>query len=148
MDVCIECQQRLRNATYVPSTRILVVEDEPHSRGAIYEYLTLHGLDVRTTANAREAIEIGRSFRPHVLLCDWWLDDLQSGIDVARALVGTVDGLKIVFMTGFPAYGLESMCEGLPVRAIFKKPLMLSDIKAEIEDIAASRSRKRLNTAS
>jgi len=46
--------------------------------------------------------------------------------------------MKILFMTGFPLSGLERQCEGLPVRAFFKKPLRLSDVKAEIEDIVDS----------
>lgn len=138
-NVCIEWREPLRKVTRVSSTRVLVVEDEPRSRGALHEYLTLHGLDVRSTANCREAIEVGRMFRPHVLLCDWWLDDSQDGVDVARALVGAVDGLKILFMTGLPVNDLEPVCDGLPVRAVFKKPLRLSVVKAAIEDIAASR---------
>ena len=95
----------------------------------------MHGLDVRSSANGREAIEIGTTFQPHVLLCDWWLEDGLDGVGVAKALSDAVDDLSILFMTGIPPKGLEDACQGLPVRAIFKKPLRLSEVKAEIEEI-------------
>ena len=120
------------------STRVLVVEDESGPRGALHEYFSMHGLDVRSTADGREAIEIGRRFRPQVLLCDWCLEGGPDGVVVAKTLSDALDDLAIVFMTGFPPKGLERICEELPVRAIFKKPLRLSEVKAEIEVISES----------
>jgi len=65
------------------STRVLVVEDEARTRSALHEYFTLHGLDVRSTPNGHDAIDIGNQFKPHVLLCDWCLEDARDGVDVA-----------------------------------------------------------------
>ena len=120
------------------STRVLLVEDESRTRGALHEYFTLHGFDVRSTDDAVEAIQIGREFLPHVLLCDWWLGGTHSGIDVARTLADTVAGLEILFMTGYPLKDLELKCDDLSVKAFFKKPLRLSEVRAVIERAAGS----------
>jgi DNA-binding response OmpR family regulator len=95
----------------------------------------MHDLEVRSTGDARQAIEVGRQFRPQVLLCDWWLGCAEDGVQVARALSNAIDDLKILFMTGHSRENLGRLCSGLAVRAVYQKPVRPSDLRAEIENM-------------
>lgn len=120
------------------TVRVLVVEDEPRMRSALEEYFTLHGFYVLSTGDGDRAIEIGRQFQPRVLLCDWLLGGATDGVAVARALAEVVDGLQILFMTGHSRGNLGRACGGLPVRAVYQKPVQLSRLRTEIENISSS----------
>src|SRR2546425_6489478 len=50
--------------------RVLVVEDEAYSREIISAVLTQGGAEVRTSASAREALEVQEQWKPDVLMSD------------------------------------------------------------------------------
>lgn len=115
------------------SIRILVVEDEPRARNALHEYFSLCGFEVRSAGHASEAVVLGLTFRPQVLLCDWRLGSTEDGVEVARTLSESIDCLQILFMTGHSREKLEHRCGGLGVRRVYQKPLWLSGLSADIE---------------
>jgi CheY-like chemotaxis protein len=51
--------------------RILVVEDDPHSRAALVALLRIRGFGVVEAANGAEALEKLHAAAPDLLLCDW-----------------------------------------------------------------------------
>jgi DNA-binding response OmpR family regulator len=64
---------------------VLVVEDERKLRDLLRGYLERAGLSVLTTGSGAEAIELGRSARPSLVLLDLGLPDVP-GEEVAREL--------------------------------------------------------------
>jgi PAS domain S-box-containing protein len=65
--------------------RVLVVEDHADSAEMMAFVLELAGHEVRTASEGRSALELARSFRPQVVLCDIGLPGM-SGYDVAARL--------------------------------------------------------------
>jgi signal transduction histidine kinase/DNA-binding response OmpR family regulator len=66
--------------------RILVVEDNRDAAESTKLLLLHDGHEVRTAHNGADALEIVRTFRPRVILCDIGLPGGMSGYDVIRAM--------------------------------------------------------------
>jgi two-component system OmpR family response regulator len=57
--------------------RILVVDDENSISELIATSLKFVGFDVRTAASGSQALQIAQEFKPHALILDVMLPDLQ-----------------------------------------------------------------------
>jgi diguanylate cyclase (GGDEF)-like protein len=81
--------------------RVLVVEDEPVSRKLIAFHLTKDGHQVDTAANGREGLKLALERRPHLLVTDWVMPEMD-GIDLVRALRRTEEGryMQVILLTG------------------------------------------------
>lgn len=113
--------------------RVLVVEDENKSRSALHEYFALCGYEVESAGDGQTAIDIGGRFRPQVMVSDWRLGTGPDGVAVARALLNAGLRLRIVFLTAYESTDLEHACHGLPVSAIYRKPVRLSILLSAVE---------------
>ena len=67
-------------------TKILVVEDQPRQRAILHKWFSQRGYEVEVAATAGDAIALGQTFQPHILLTDWTLQGGRTGLDVAEAL--------------------------------------------------------------
>ena len=114
--------------------RVLVVDDEPNSCIPLGTFLKEQGYDVELAFDGEQAMDIGRSFAPSVLLCDWLLKGRHDGIAVARELWTTNPHLTIIFMTGFSEEDLRMRIGELPVRAVLSKPLSLLSVLNAVEE--------------
>lgn len=68
-----------------PAFRLLVVEDDEDSRRLLVTLLAAAGFDVRETVNGREAVEIWRQWRPHLI----WMDirmPVMDGYEATAAI--------------------------------------------------------------
>ena len=65
--------------------RILVVDDDPQVREVVGELLTNEGYEVILATNGREAIELEETEKPHVILLDIKMPDID-GIEVCNTL--------------------------------------------------------------
>jgi two-component system response regulator RegX3 len=83
----------------VSATRrtVLLVEDEASIVQPLAEALEREGFAPRIAGTVREAIELGRSLEPDIVLLDLMLPD-GSGFDVARELRRTSD-LPVIMLT-------------------------------------------------
>ena len=83
--------------------RVLVVDDHQDSLEALQLILESDGHDVRVAVNGTEAIDLGRSFHPEVVICDIGLPGEMSGYDVARAFRAdeSLAGAVLVAITGY-----------------------------------------------
>ncbi|HUO82175.1 MAG TPA: response regulator [Gammaproteobacteria bacterium] len=117
--------------------RILVVEDETNSRVAMADFLSDNGFDVATAASSDRAVEIGRRFRPEILICDWMLEGSGDGVSVARQLHQTLPDLVIVFVTGYPLETLHKESESLHVHRYLSKPFGLYDLNRVLDEIVS-----------
>lgn len=110
--------------------KLLVVEDEPRTLRVLQRSLKRRGYFVQVAANASDAIDIGRDFRPDMLLTDWLLKGEHSGLDVATVLRQLDPKLPIVFVTGLPVAALRAAARHLTHCVFLEKPVRLQQIEA------------------
>ncbi len=81
------------------TTRVLVVDDHPMWREGVARDLTEAGYDViAAVGEGPQALRIGRSLRPDVVVLDLQLPDM-SGVDIIRGLIGTDPGMRILVLS-------------------------------------------------
>jgi two-component system, OmpR family, response regulator len=114
--------------------RILVVDDEPNILDVISMALRFEGFEVDTAANGRDALAGVREFRPHLMLLDIMLPDME-GFEVARRLGADRAGLPIVFLTARDT--TEDKVRGLTMGGddYVTKPFSLEELVARIRAI-------------
>lgn len=80
--------------------RILVIEDDDGARGALASLLTDEGYAVCTASTGVEGISLAEEFRPHAIICDYSLPDID-GLEVMRRLrAGRRDHFFIMVTAG------------------------------------------------
>src|SRR4051794_6716097 len=88
---------RPMNATE-SSFRILVVDDEPNIVDVIAMALRYQGFEVATAGTGAEALRQVESFRPHLIVLDVMLPDME-GFDIAERLGAQRASAPIIFLT-------------------------------------------------
>jgi len=78
--------------------RILVVDDEPNIVDVISMALRFQGFGVESAGTGRDALTAVSAFKPHLLLLDVMLPDME-GFEVARRLGAERAGVPIIFLT-------------------------------------------------
>lgn len=86
--------------------KILVVDDELSVRELLYDALTKAGYRVISTHNGKEAIELARTQKPHLVLLDFKLSD-TDGIEVFKNISGFDRKTRVVMLTGLGTEELE-----------------------------------------
>jgi two-component system, OmpR family, response regulator len=111
--------------------RVLVVDDEPNILDVITMALRYESFEVATAANGREALAGVREFRPHVILLDIMLPDME-GFEVARRLGADRAGIPIIFLTARDT--TEDKVRGLTMGGddYVTKPFSLEELVARI----------------
>src|SRR4051794_41891830 len=77
---------------------VLVVDDEPNIVDVTAMALRDEGFTVESAGNGREALAAVADFKPHLMLLDIMLPDME-GFDVAKRLGGERAELPIIFLT-------------------------------------------------
>jgi CheY-like chemotaxis protein len=108
---------------------ILVVDDNPTNMKLLSFVLSTQGYDVRTAADASEALEVLGSFEPRLLLLDLQLPGMD-GLELARHLRADArfGRLLIVAVTASAMKGdeeraLEAGCDGYITKPIDTRTL-------------------------
>ena len=84
-------------ATEASGNRILVVDDETSISDLIATSLKFVGFDVRTAASGSQALAIAEEFKPHAMILDVMLPDLD-GFEVCRQ-IRTKSAVPIIMLT-------------------------------------------------
>jgi two-component system CheB/CheR fusion protein len=84
--------------------RVLIIEDNADTAGALEEALALDGHHVRTARDGPEGLAKARAFHPEVVLCDIGLPGMD-GYEVARALRADA-ALSDAFLVAVTGYAL------------------------------------------
>jgi two-component system OmpR family response regulator len=87
-----------RVAEQPESPRVLVVDDEPGIVDVISMALRHTGFGVQTAASGRDALDLVRRWRPHVMVLDVMLPDME-GFEVARRLAAEHAEVPILFLS-------------------------------------------------
>jgi two-component system OmpR family response regulator len=111
--------------------RVLVVDDEPNIVDVISMALRYEGFEVTSACTGAEALSAVRAARPHVILLDVMLPDLE-GFDVARRLGAERARVPIIFLTARDA--TEDRVRGLTVGGddYVTKPFSLEELVARV----------------
>lgn len=94
--------QAVREMSNQPSTKVLIIEDEPIISLDLQSIVREMGHTVAAIATTRdEAVRAARKTEPGLVLADIKLADGSSGIDAVRQILSEVD-VPIVFITAYP----------------------------------------------
>jgi two-component system OmpR family response regulator len=116
------------------SHRILVVDDEPNIVDVISMALRYQGFAVQTASTGAEALAAAEAFRPHLIVLDVMLPDME-GFEVARRLGADRARVPIVFLTARDA--TEDKIRGLTTGGddYVTKPFSLEELVARIRTV-------------
>ncbi len=114
--------------------RILVVDDEPNIVDVISMALRYQGFAVESAGTGAGAIAAVSRFRPHLVLLDIMLPDME-GFDVARRLGADRARVPIIFLTARDA--TEDKVRGLTLGGddYVTKPFSLEELVARVRTI-------------
>jgi len=101
-DVKEMVSQAVREISNQPSTKVLIIEDEPIISLDLQSIVREMGHSVAAIATTRdEAVRAARKTEPGLVLADIKLADGSSGIDAVRQILSEVQ-VPIVFITAYP----------------------------------------------
>jgi len=114
--------------------RVLVVDDEPNIAEVVTMALRFQGFTVETAATGREALAAVAKFKPHLMVLDVMLPDMD-GFEVASRLGAQRAGVPIIFLTARDA--TEDKIRGLSGGGddYMTKPFSLEELVARIRTI-------------
>jgi two-component system, OmpR family, response regulator len=116
------------------SYRVLVVDDEPNIVEVIAMALRFQGFIVERAGSGREALAAVGSFKPHLMILDVMLPDME-GFEVASRLGAQRAGVPIIFLTARDT--TEDKVRGLSGGGddYMTKPFSLEELVARIRTI-------------
>jgi two-component system OmpR family response regulator len=114
--------------------RVLVVDDEPNIVEVVTMALRFQGFKVQSAATGREALAAAASFKPHLMVLDVMLPDME-GFEVATRLGAQRAGVPIIFLTARDS--TEDKVRGLSGGGddYMTKPFSLEELVARIRTI-------------
>jgi two-component system OmpR family response regulator len=114
--------------------RVLVVDDENNITDLVATALRYEGFEVQTAASGREALKSVGRFRPHLVVLDIMLPDLD-GFEVQRRLATDGGKTPVVFLTAKDA--TEDKVRGLTMGAddYVTKPFSLEELIARVRAV-------------
>ena len=121
-------------APEAPSARVLVVDDESSITDLVATVLRYEGFGVQTAETGRAALAAVTSFRPHLVVLDVMLPDLD-GFEVQRRLAA--DGLRVPILFLTARDSTEDKVRGLTMGAddYVTKPFSLEELVARVRAI-------------
>ncbi|MFN8389861.1 MAG: response regulator [Bdellovibrionota bacterium] len=110
------------------SEKVLVLDDEKICCHFLKGCLEEEGFSVKTALRGDEALQIADDFLPDVLISDWMLKDIYSGVDVARLMAEKNPKLRIIFITGMAAEALVERAAEVPPFDVLEKPVDIDEL--------------------
>jgi two-component system OmpR family response regulator len=114
--------------------RILVVDDELPITELLQMALSFEGYEVAVAATGREALELARTFRPHLIVLDVMMPGID-GFQVVKRLREERDMTPVLLLTARDS--VEDRVEGLRLGSddYLAKPFSLAELTARISAI-------------
>jgi two-component system OmpR family response regulator len=138
MSISPSRQPTMNEDPQIPDTddgrRVLVVDDEPNLAEVVTMALRFNGFTVETAGTGREALAAVTRFKPHLMVLDVMLPDME-GFEVASRLGAQRAGVPIIFLTARDA--TEDKVRGLSGGGddYMTKPFSLEELVARIRTI-------------
>jgi CheY-like chemotaxis protein len=120
--------------------RILAVDDNAMNLKLVVTLLAHRGYNLRTAVSAVEALDVVRAFRPHLILLDLQLPDID-GLELTRRLKASPEtsGIIIVAVTAYAMKGDEQKALAAGVDGYITKPIDAERFYATISSCLAER---------
>ena len=114
--------------------RILVVDDEPNITELVSMALRYEGFEVDVAGDGRSALARAQSFRPHLIVLDVMLPDLD-GFGVLRRIRADGQPVSVVFLTARDA--TEDKVNGLTLGGddYVTKPFSVEELVARVRAV-------------
>lgn len=113
---------------------ILIVEDDPATREALAEYLSVLNYNVLTSANGREALEIYRDMDDIQLVLTDMVMPVMDGATLFAELKRSRADVKMIIITGYPLdANIVDLLEQEAVSFI-NKPLRVEEVARAIKE--------------
>jgi len=110
----------------------MLADDEPHILQFLELGLINEGYEVRTAENGSEALDLAREFRPHVVVLDVMMPEM-NGFEVCQNLKETEDNIAVIMLTAKD--DVDDRVKGLKLGAddYVVKPFSFNELLARIE---------------
>ena len=127
----LEKEPTMSKENEVAVQRVLVVDDEKSISELITTSLRFVGFEVRTAATGAEALRVAEEFKPHALILDVMLPDLD-GFEVCRQLRDSGLEVGVLFLTAKDS--TEDKIKGLTLGGddYVTKPFSLEELVARL----------------
>lgn len=118
--------------------RILAVDDNPTNLKLLTLLLASPAYEVRTANDAREALDILQTFRPHLILLDMQLPDMD-GLTLTRQLKAdpVTRGIPVAAVSAFAMKGDEERARAAGVDEYIKKPVEKQSFRETVARLLA-----------
>jgi len=115
-------------------TRILVVDDEPNITDLVSMALRYEGFEVDVAPDGRSALAKAHTFRPHLIVLDVMLPDLD-GFGVLKRIRADGEPVSVVFLTARDA--TEDKVSGLTLGGddYVTKPFSVEELVARVRAV-------------
>ena len=127
---------RIKEDSYLMATestgqRILVVDDESNISDLIATSLKFVGFDVRTASNGSQALIVAEEFKPHAMILDVMLPDLD-GFEVCRQIRNEGIEVGVLFLSAKDE--MKDKVQGLTIGGddYMTKPFSLEELVARL----------------
>lgn len=114
--------------------RILIVDDEEHTRLGYAEVLRLEGYDVDTAENGKEAFFKIQKNDYDVIVTDLRMPELD-GMTLTDRIRQLKENQKIVIITAFGTFKTYKQAKDAGVTMFLNKPVRAKDLKEAISQI-------------
>jgi two-component system, response regulator, stage 0 sporulation protein F len=99
MDICARCAPLSKGKTTgITKGRLLIVDDEAVIRDVLSRFLKKKGYDIVTASNGREAMDLIKKERPHLMLLDLRMPEMD-GFEVLRRLRKVDQEIAVIVIT-------------------------------------------------
>ncbi|ASJ75537.1 response regulator [Granulosicoccus antarcticus] len=114
---------------------ILIVEDDESTNAAMMKLLSRMGHRPRGACTFTAAMDEVNRCAPQVLITDWDLGELKSGIDVATTALALRANCKVVFCSGNSQSALRRNTQHLNICRYIRKPISMSQMRNEFKTV-------------
>jgi DNA-binding response OmpR family regulator len=117
--------------------KILIVEDDPFSRGAMEKILQSYNYETFSCALAEEAITRLKQESFNILITDLHMPGMD-GFELIRNARMIQPGLLIIMITGFPAEEVKCKAQQKILDGFFSKPINWDELHTLLDTLSGS----------
>lgn len=122
--------------------RLLAIDDENQHLELVKDVLSADGLEVFTSNNPKEALEILKRVRPRIVLLDLRLPGI-TGFEMLDWILAADPGAEVILMTAY--YSTESAVEAIQKGAFdyLDKPLNVEKLRSRVSQLLADAEQRQ-----